>query len=106
MLCGRLARRVTFSLCTHARPLPLIDLSRFMHGSDAERAAVASQWDAAFCEVGFCQLRGFEPLLSAGSIRRLRSEATRYFESAPPDVKLRSHVGEARAAAFSAHLSC
>ena len=41
----------------------MIDISRFLHGSEAERAAVAAAWDEAFTGVGFCLLTGFESLL-------------------------------------------
>ena len=38
--------------------LPVIDISRYLHGGEVERAAVAKEFDAAFVEVGFCQITG------------------------------------------------
>lgn len=74
-----------------ARPLPAIDISRFLHGTAAERAAVAAEWDAAFVGAGFVLLRGFESLLPAASVRRLRSAARAFFEQ-PAEVKMRAHA--------------
>ena len=38
--------------------VPVIDISAFRHGSDAQRAAVAGQWAGAFESIGFATLVG------------------------------------------------
>jgi isopenicillin N synthase-like dioxygenase len=70
----------------------VIDISRFLHGSEAERAAVAAAWDEAFTGVGFCLLTGFESLLPTASVRSLRETATRYFAQSTKDLKMQAHV--------------
>jgi len=61
--------------------LPVIDLARFLHGTPADRAAVAAAWDAAFCGPGFCLLVGFDDLLPAQTVAALREAAADFFTS-------------------------
>ena len=75
-----------------AADLPVIDISRYIHGDDHERAAVAGEWDNAFVQVGFCQLKGYESLLPDAAIGTLREAATRFFVELPHERKMRSHV--------------
>ena len=61
-------------------PLPLVDLSSYANPgghTDAERRAVARQWDEAMCTVGFAMVvgHGVEPEVVAG----LRRAANRFF---------------------------
>ena len=71
--------------------LPIIDLQDFIDGSFEQRATIASHFDAAFCSMGFCQIRGYEALLSDEAIGALRTESAAFFAQ-PLDVKRHSHV--------------
>ena len=72
--------------------LPVIDISRFVNGDEAERSAAAEEWDAAFVQVGFCQLKGYESILDEATIGALRETATDFFVNTPHEQKMRSHV--------------
>lgn len=63
-----------------AGPLPLIDIGAFSRGDKAKRAEIAAAFDEAFCTVGFCQIRGYEDVLSEATISALAPR--------PPDLGL------------------
>lgn len=64
----------------HLQPeLPVIDISRFIRGTAAERSAMGIEWDEAFRTVGFCLLSGYEALLPEESIIEMRKHAAAFF---------------------------
>lgn len=71
--------------------LPTIDLHGWLHGSNGTREAVATAFDQALQEWGFCQVRGYEELLQEATLREMREHAHAFFAQ-PTDAKRACHV--------------
>ena len=65
------------------RDIPAISLKAFFGGTEAEKAGVAKQWDAACRDVGFIKVRqeprAHAPAAAAPSARALRRSSTTAF---------------------------
>ena len=66
--------------------IPLIDISPFLHGSDAERRAVASAVNVACADIGFLLVSGHG--VPGSLVDRMRSVSTAFFDR-PLEEKLR-----------------
>jgi len=79
--------------------IPLIDISPFLHGSDAERRAVAKAVNAACADIGFLLVSGHG--IPASLIDRMRSVSTAFF-ARPLEEKLRYRMPADRYRGFIA----
>ena len=79
--------------------IPLIDISPFLHGSDAERRAVAKAVNAACADIGFLLVSGHG--IPASLIDRMRSFSTTFFDR-PLKEKLRYRMPTDRYRGFIA----
>jgi isopenicillin N synthase-like dioxygenase len=79
--------------------IPLIDVSPFVHGSDAERRAVASAVNAACADIGFLLVSGHG--VPASLVGRMRSVSTAFFDR-PLEEKLRYRMPPDRYRGFIA----
>src|SRR5260221_2732067 len=87
-----LTRRMTTTI-------PLIDISPFLHGGDAERRAVAKAVNAACADIGFLLVCGHG--IPASLIDRMRSVSTAFF-ARPLEEKLRYRMPADRYRGFIA----
>jgi isopenicillin N synthase-like dioxygenase len=79
--------------------IPLVDISPFLHGSDAERRAVAKAVNAACADIGFLLVSGHG--IPASLIDRMRSFSTTFFDR-PLKEKLRYRMPTDRYRGFIA----
>jgi isopenicillin N synthase-like dioxygenase len=66
--------------------VPVIDISAFRHGSDAQRAAVARQWGGAFESIGFATLVGHG--IAEDLLEEIHALALEFFDQ-PLEEKMR-----------------
>ena len=72
-------------------PIPLIDVGAFVGGAPEVRAAIARDFDRAFCTVGVCQLTNYGNVLPEDVISKMREASSAFFSGSTVE-KRKAHV--------------